>query len=224
VSPATSRYIFSIVLLSLSWPLAAQDRLPNDSSKYKFLPTGIRVGTDLLAIGKSIATDYYQGWEVNFDADVYRRYYVAVDYGKSSSNFLLGNGVYSNTGSYYRIGVDVNFLLKDPDRNMFFIGIRHGHASYTDFSEYTYTDKFFGNGTVTRTNINPSANWKELTTGLRVKVWKFIWLGATARMKFRMRGKDQWDLVSYEVPGYGKTIKNNWWGINYQIFIRIPTR
>ena len=29
---------------------------------------------------------------------------------------------YSNDGNYGRIGADVNFLTKDPDKNMFFFG------------------------------------------------------------------------------------------------------
>ena len=211
-------------MLLLSIAAFGQDRIPGDSSKYRYLPTGVRIGTDLIALGKSKYVDYYKGWELNFDTDIYRRYYVAVDYGTSTSDFTLKNGVYHNNGRYLRVGVDINFLLKDPDRNMFFVGFRHGHANYSDYTDYVYEDPDFKTITVHAANSNPTANWKELTTGLRVKVWKFIWMGATARMKFRYRGKNQWELLSYEVPGYGRTIKNNWWGINYQIFIRIPVR
>jgi hypothetical protein len=212
------------MLITLSGPLAAQDRLPSDSSRYRFLPTGIRIGTDLLTIGKTYYTDYVKGWEINVDADVFRRFYVTMDYGSSTSTYTLGNGVYGNRGTYYRVGVDVNFLLKDPDRNMFFVGLRHGHANYTDYSDYSFTDPAFGPITINASNSNPRANWKELTTGLRVKVWKFLWIGATMRIKFRLVGKDQWDLVSYDVPGYGKTFKTTWYGLNYQLFIRIPVR
>lgn len=220
-----SKYTCSLlVLLLLSGSLAAQDRLESDSSRHKFLPTGIRIGTDLLSIGKTYYTDYFKGWEINVDADVYRRYYVAVDYGSWSSNFLTDNGVYGNNGLYYRIGVDVNFLLKDPDRNMFYVGLRHGHSNYTDYSDYSYVDPNFGMININVANGNARASWKELTTGIRVKVWKFIWLGATLRIKFALNGKNQVDLISYEVPGYGRTFKTNWYGLNYQLFIRIPVR
>lgn len=218
------KYFFSLVLLISCQQTFAQDRLENDSSQYKFLPTGIRIGTDLLSIGKTYYTDHFKGWEVNVDADIYRRYYLAGDIGSWSANYTLNNGVYSSSGTYYRLGVDVNFLTKDPDRNMFFLGLRHGRAKYTDFSEYSYTDPNYGLITINASNPNPSANWMELTTGLRVKIWKFIWMGATGRIKFRLRGKEQWNLISYEVPGYGRTFKNNWFGINYQLFVRIPVR
>jgi hypothetical protein len=220
-----SRYITSILLVAFVLQLNAQDRIENDSSRLKFLPTGIRVGTDLLAIGKSMHTDYFKGWEINVDADVYRRFYLTGDFGSWKTNYVLNNGVYSSDGRYFRVGVDINFLLKDPERNMFFLGFRRGHTSYTDYSDYSYTDDASGNLVdVHVSNSNPGANWNELTAGLRVKVWKYIWLGATGRYKFSYKGSGQENLVSYDVPGYGKTIKNNWWGINYQLFVRIPVR
>lgn len=220
------RYFTSILLVAVVLQLNAQDRIEHDSSRLKFLPTGIRVGTDLLAIGKSMYTNYFKGWEINVDADVYRRYYLTMDYGSWTTNYALNNGVYSSDGRYFRVGVDINFMLKDVERNMFFIGFRRGHTGYTDYSDYSYADPNFNNRLteVHVSNSNPSANWNELTTGLRVKLWKYVWLGATGRFKFSYSGRGQDNLVSYDVPGYGKTIKNNWWGINYQLFIRIPVR
>lgn len=221
------KYYFSIALLTLALSLCAQDRIEGDSSKHRFLPTNIRIGTDLLSIGKSFYTDHFKGWEINIDADVYRRYYAALDYGSWSTNYTLGNGVYASDGRYFRVGVDVNFLLKDPDRNMFFVGLRRGHTKYHDYTDYTYTDINVDPVQIIQMhaeNANPRANWNELTAGLRIKVWKFIWLGATGRIKFGYSGKGQWELRSYDVPGYGRTFKTSWYGINYQVFIRIPVR
>jgi len=219
------KYTCSIILLlTLSWPLCAQDRIEGDTSKYRFLPTGIRIGTDLLAIGKNYYTNYWKGWEVNVDADIYRRFYATFDYGSWTTNYALNNGVYSSDGRYFRVGVDINFLLKDPERNMFFIGLRRGHTNYTDYTDYSYVDPNFQTVDLHAGNADARANWNELTTGLRVKIWKFVWLGVTGRIKFGYSGKNQVELVSYDVPGYGKTFKNNWYGLNYQLFIRIPVR
>ncbi len=206
-------------------PLCAQDRLEYDSSKHRFLPTGIRIGTDLLSIGKTYKTDYFKGWEINVDADIYRRYYLTADYGSWTTHYLMGNGEYKSDGRYFRVGVDVNFLLKNPDRNMLFLGFRRGHTNYTDYAEYNYEDSgFVPLITLVAENLNPRANWNELTGGIRVKLWKFIWIGATGRVKFGYKGKGQTDLISYDVPGYGRTFKTNWWGLNYQLYFRIPVR
>src|ERR1041384_7433001 len=194
------RSIISIFLVALALQMNAQDRIENDSSRLKFLPTGIRIGTDLLAIGKSKYTNYFKGWEINVDADVYRRYYMTVDYGSWTTNYTLSNGVYSSDGRYFRVGVDINFLLKDTDRNMFFIGVRRGHTNYTDYSDYTYSAQYFTSSGIVDahvSNSNPRANWNELTAGLRVKLWKYFWLGATGRVKFAYSGHGQTDLVSY---------------------------
>ncbi len=83
------RYFCSIILLAVSLQLNAQDRILNDSSRLKFLPTGIRIGTDLLSIGKSYRTDYFKGWEINADADIFRRYYLTADYGSWTTNYTL---------------------------------------------------------------------------------------------------------------------------------------
>jgi hypothetical protein len=125
------------LFLVIALPLCAQDRIEGDSSKLRFLPTGIRIGTDLLSIGKGMYTNYWKGWEINVDADIYRRFYATVDYGSWTTNYTLDNGIYGSDGRYFRVGVDVNFLLKDPDRNMFCVGVRRGHTGYTDYTDYS---------------------------------------------------------------------------------------
>lgn len=217
-------YCSVLMVLLMSGMATAQDGIEGDSSKRQFLPTGIRIGTDLLSIGKTYYTDYFKGWEISVDADVYRRFYATVDYGSWNSNYVLPNGVYNSNGMYYRIGVDINFLLKDPDRNMFFVGLRHGHTNYKDYTDYSYVDPNFGTINIHAANNDAKANWKELTSGLRVKVWKFIWIGATLRIKFSLKEKNQVELISYDVPGYGKTFKTAWYGLNYQVYFRIPVR
>jgi hypothetical protein len=81
-------------------------------------------------------------------------------------------------------------------------------------------------GTLDRDYANPgiSARWFELTSGLKVKVWKFIWLGYTARFKFGLKDQDGFEMLSHDVPGYGRTNKESYWGFNYQVMLRIPIR
>jgi len=218
------------LLFLLSLQVFAQDRIEGDTSRHKFLPTGIRIGTDILAIGKSYYVNHYNttrsfnGWEINVDADFYRRFYAAVDFGSWTSGYALGNGYYSTDGRYFRIGVDVNFLLKDPDRNMFFVGLRRGHSTFNDYTDFSFADPTYGQIDMHVGNNDAKSNWNELTTGLRVKVWKNVWLGATGRIKFGLTRKGQDNLLSYEVPGYGRTFKTSWYGLNYQVFFRIPVR
>lgn len=192
--------------------------------KPSYLPTGVRLGTDLISLVRPSFDDSFNGWEVNADVDFYR-YYLAVDYGHWERNWISeGQAAYSNNGNYWRVGADVNFLKKDPDRNMFFLGLRYARSRFSDQMAVTSEDPVFGSSTELVGNQNVPASWVELTTGLRVKIWKIFWLGYTARLKFGLNMPDTPDMAPSDVPGYGRADKESYWGFNYQLFIRIPTR
>lgn len=219
---ATLKYLLSSVLLLLFVSTHAQDKKEaSDSLKRIQKPTGVRIGTDLIAIGKTIFDRPLTGWEVNADVD-FGRYYLALDYGSSSLKDSLDNGYYSNDGRYFRAGVDVNFLLKDPDRNMVFFGFRYGRSSFNEQLTYEFTAEEFGPVLKELSNPNGKAGWGELITGLRVKMGRSIWMGYTGRLKFLPGVKGNSELETYDIPGYGRTSKGTYWGFNFQIFYRIP--
>jgi hypothetical protein len=192
--------------------------------KKDYLPTGFRVGTDLIDLGKTISSNTFTGWEVNGDVD-FANYYLAVDVGTWGKDILIKNGEYTNSGTYYRAGVDINFLGSDPDRNMFFLGFRYGHSSFNESVNYVNTPPhLFAPLSTNSTNDNATGHWGELTTGLRVKVWKGLWLGYTARMKFAPTVHGNPNFATYDMPGYGIIQNVPWWGFNYQVFWRFAWR
>lgn len=226
------KYIFS-ALLVLPLVIQAQDVPPKKTAadtvkvppkeKNRFLPTGLRVGVDALSLIRSQTSEKFTGWEVNSDLEL-NRYYLAFDYGKWSSQIPLKNGYYDNNGKYFRIGADVNFLLKDPDKNMLFLGVRFARSHFTDSASYTVPDASYDTLRTFAVNQGVDARWTEITGGLRVKIWKWLWMGYTARFKFSLKTEGDTFLKAYDVPGYGLTVKPNTWGFNYQIFIRVPLR
>jgi hypothetical protein len=203
----------------------AKDSVRRDTVTIRdYMPTGIRIGTDLISLVKTQYQKDFSGWEVNADVD-FRRYYLAIDYGSWSRTFESDSGNYSNDGTYWRAGVDVNFLLKDVDRNMFFVGARYGRANFSEdlsISAYNEFTKSRENLHYAHSGIN--ARWFELTTGIRVKIWKALWMGYTARFKFGLKHDETEHIIPSDVPGYGRTNKDSYWGFNYQIFLRIPFR
>jgi hypothetical protein len=201
---------------------------PADTVKNKFLPTGLRAGTDAISIIKSEITKDWKGWEINGDLD-FSRYYLAIDYGYWARNEVLSNGNYSNSGNYYRIGADVNFMLKDPEKNMFFMGFRYGTSNFKESLSYSYSDSLPGVSGVVNHSVAVShngliAHWVEITTGLRVKIWGPFWMGYTARLKIAPSVKGAKQFNPFDIPGYGLAEKSNYWGINYQLFWRFPVR
>lgn len=214
------RFTISIVLTWITCICFAQKA---DTVKNNFIPTGIRVGTDIISLIRTPTDDSFSGYEVNADVDFYR-YYLAVEAGRWERKFQTEEEDYSNSGNYARIGVDVNFLKKDPDKNMFFFGARYGWGTYSENFSVTTIDPVWGTNTTNYTNTDIQAGWFELTTGLRVKMLRFFWMGYTARYKFGLNTNEPRGFVSYDVPGYGKTANPSTWGFNYQLLFRIPIR
>ncbi len=192
-------------------------------TKKSYVPTGIRIGTDLIALGKIPLSDRFDGWEISGDVDFYRNY-LTVEVGNWQRTLVSATQNYSNDGGYYRVGVDVNLLLKDPDKNMFFIGLRYGHAQFDEKFEYTVNDEVFGEIQQTLENTGMKAGWGEVTLGLRVKIWKQLWMGYTARLKMSSQVNGNAGFVPYEIPGYGLASKSTYWGFNYQLYWRFPFR
>ncbi len=217
--------IFLLWLLSIEGLSQNRDSFQADTVKRpSYIPTGIRIGTDVISLFKTQFQSDFSGWEVNGDIDFYR-YYLALEYGSWSRSFASDSGDYKNDGTYWRAGIDVNFLTKDVDRNMFFIGARYARSNFSEDLSIYALNKFTG----TYENLHyyhsgVNARWFELTAGLRVKIWKVIWMGYTARFKFGLRHDDMPDIIPSDVPGYGRTNKDSYWGFNYQVFIRIPVR
>lgn len=216
------KFLLSSVFLLLAITAHAQDGKAEFDSLRRFRkPTGLRIGTDLIALGKTVFNSPLSGWELNADVD-FGRYYLALEYGTWARKDSLRNGYYENDGRYIRLGVDINFLLKDPDRNMVFIGFRYGRSSFNENLTYITPVDDFGDIQTTISNANATAGWAEMTAGLRIKIWKPIWMGYTARMKFFPGVTGSPELETFDIPGYGKTAKSVYWGFNYQVFYRIP--
>jgi hypothetical protein len=193
-----------------------------DTVKVKFYPRSFRLGTDLISLIRTQTDKTYSGWEVNADVDC-GKYYFAFDYGHQARDYTLPyGGDYHNAGSYWRAGVDINLLKKDPDRNMFFFGIRYGGSSYSESATIVTIDPYFGEIVKPLNNAAVTANWVELISGLRVRMWKQFWMGYTARMKFAHSVKGDTQMTTYDVPGYGIHEEGIYWGFNYQIFWSIP--
>lgn len=220
--PRTLAYIFSFIVCCAG---AQDEAAPVDSTALPspYIPTGVRIGYDVMTLGKSQFTDRFEGWEVSADIDFYR-YFLVFEYGAWSINDPLRNGTYTNDGNYYRVGIDVNFLKNDPEKNMFFLGGRFGHSSYSDRVTYIHEVPPFPTPEVTVENPLVIATWVELTSGIKVKVWKFFWLGATARFKFGLDLDGNGPLQSYDVPGFGRNISQVMWGFSYYAMVRIPFR
>jgi hypothetical protein len=120
--------------------------------------------------------------------------------------------------------VDVNFLKKDPDRNVFFIGARYGKSTFSENLSLTSYDPIWGTLENSYSNQDIRARWIELTAGIRVKIWSVLWFGYTGRFKFGLKTSATPDMLPHDVPGFGGTDKDTTWGFNYYVMLRLPIR
>lgn len=202
---------------------AGQDTIKVDSVKHKYVPTGIRIGTDLISLVKTRTQSNFHGWEANGEIDL-DRYFFALEYGTWGKDLASDSASYSNEGAYWRAGIDVNFLTQDPDRNVFFLGARYGRSVFSERMSITSSDPIWGLLYDDFQHSDVHASWIELTAGLRVKLWKILWLGYTGRFKFGLKTDKTEDMLPYDVPGFGTTDKETTWGFSYYVMIRIPLR
>jgi len=223
------RYIINILLALIPALAIAQDKKDLEKldtlidKKLRYIPTGIRIGTDIISPIRSFTDDKFKGYEFSAEIDFYR-YYFVVEAGRWARDLQTDFDTYTNQGNYFRVGADVNFLKKDPEKNMFFVGARYGHGKFSENLTITSVDEVWGTSTDSYQNTDVKANWTELTTGLKVRMFGIFWMGYTARYKFWLNTNEPRGFIPHDVPGYGKTYNGDTWGFNYYILFNIPVR
>lgn len=206
--------MISILLVAGSGGLFAQD---------KFRPTAIRVGLGLSdAVYTAVSPDRTQ-LQVTADVDFYK-YFLSIDAGTLDRTRSGDNFEYSTSGQYVRIGPDANFLHKDPDKSVFFIGARVAFARFSEDFSFDIGNNVYGNVAENRGHDGINARWFELVTGLKVSVFGNFYLGFTGRYKFGRSVDDNGSLTSYDIPGYGLAERGNYWGMDYYIYYRFGAR
>ncbi len=189
----------------------------------RFVPSQIKIGTDLSLAGLSILNADIRQFEISGDIDIHN-YFISVDYGNSVLGFDETGYSYDNRGNYFRAGVDYNFIGSNQTDHVIYFGLRYASADFRESFEYSINDAIYGDYQEI-INTDGSGRWFEAVTGLKAKVWKNIHLGWTVRFKFGKNVDSSSSIFNnFRVPGYGSSSSDSQWGLNYQIFYRIPIR
>lgn len=190
----------------------------------EYLPSQIKVGTDLSYLGLSLISNEKNQFELNADIDI-SRFFISGDYGFAEWKFSNENFTYDNSGNYFRVGLDYNFMKNDEDDNAIYIGFRYGNSLFNENFNYAVFDPFFGDFTDNIQVLERKGRWFEGVVGMKIRIWKGLFLGWSGRFKFAKKiSSSPSTFNNYWIPGYGKSSKGTLWGLNYQIFYRIPFR
>lgn len=238
------KYFFSIffcLCLSQGWAQEQQTNAPADTvervkMQSTLIPAALRIGPAVNTLIQTAMDD--KGTYYGLQADLAMgRFMLAAEYGRMELSRQSAAGVadseayqYTSSGNYYKLGVDVN-LLKDKQKNSYdaiddviYFGLKYAISNIDDQVRFRTPDNFWETSDISQSNENLGVHWIEMNAGVKVALFKNIFLGYTLRYRFGQRYTDSNSLVPYRIPGFGSGEDETNFGFDYYIFYRIPFR
>ncbi|MEQ9466929.1 MAG: DUF6048 family protein [Ekhidna sp.] len=210
---------FSILSLVFCLGLSGQEQPSEKKEKLSFRPYEVKIGMNAIRTGRTFFNSGLTTHEVEV-ALALHRYNVVLDYGIEEHQ--RGETFdYENKGSYFRTGIDRNFTKDQQSGNVLSLGLRYARASFEDQLIYT-EDYDFGEETFNLSNPDLSARWFEVAFGLRGKLVSNLYMGFTMRWQFARKIDGEGELKTYEIPGFGKTKRQNSTAFDYYLMWRVP--
>lgn len=211
---------FSILLAFINLPGQAQFTDHHDSILWI---RSIRFGCDISRFVLTAFTPGQNGFEVSSDIRLTPTFYPTIELGTEQVRFKDSLIKQTSSGQYMRIGFDINMrnYVKDFSPNMIFFGLRYGISNVNyQINHYTIYDTIWGNYSGSIGNMNAKAQWIEAAAGVRVEVFKNIFLGWSLRGRILLTPRNS--PYPYIIPGYGSGENTTNVGINYSIYYQIP--
>jgi hypothetical protein len=217
------KYFFSISVLCFLFSASY-----SQSERIK----GLRIGVDLSRFSLYFIDPGRTGFQVSADFEVIDNLYATVEYGQQKVSFTEKDTIdrikynYNSDGSYYRIGVDYNFLKYKMQNqyDMLFLGLRFGSSEMTHSADnITIFSPYWGNyteGSVPEKHLN--AYWTELVAGVRAELFKNFFMGWSVSGRLMLKQDKDDTIDPYNIPGFGNGSKKSGFGFNYSIYYKIP--
>lgn len=185
----------------------------------------ILVALDISKIAFNIAKPHIQNYEVqvNYNPGNKNNYVAEFGWGSGKVDYTFLN--YTTQAGFLRIGLDRSLLgtQHSKDFDMAFMGFRYG-AAYGSISDawYQVSSPFGGSYPGTYDATNYFVHWGEITVGMRLEIWKKIFLGWNGRAKFLFNAGTFQQIAPNNVAGYGAADKTTIFDFNlylsYAIF------
>lgn len=187
----------------------------------KWQPTGVRFGIDIAGPIYNLFEPKISNYEAMADID-FHKFFAVVEMGTGAYDSKNGSTNYSNSGTFFRIGADINMTPKDAHLNVLYFGLRYATASFSEKLKGELGSSGWGSSAIDLEQDNTTANWIEMNMGMRVRIWQSIFMGYTVRFKlFKHNTFSESKFEPYFIPGYGVASNTSNWGISYYIQYRI---
>lgn len=220
--------ISSIFLSGSLFNAVAQENKPdeNDTIKTPFFQ-GLFVEFDVAPLVESVLINKYaQSFQGNVMVNIKNRFFPLVEVGFAHAAQTNAKDAHFNTsGIFEKVGVDFRLLKINPNstvkNNYFLGGVRFGmsHLNYS-LTNVTIEDGYWGGSDIINENsLNATKIWFEIVAGMRVSIYKNIYLGWNVRNKRLLNSSKEGVVSPWYIPGYG--IGNtSAWGFSYIVGYR----
>lgn len=209
-------------------------------AKEQHWPVGVYFGMDIFRpLYDTYRGDGHTGMQIELNTSMYvASWMLEGDYGWGKTEWKGDNTTtgtsssYISHGKYFRIGLNYNLLRATPDKNVAFLGFRYARSFLQDRLvskvHYRHSDQkdnrlIKNDGTtINEAQDNVKACWFEAVAGVKVKIWKLLYVGSTIRYKFNLRFDQIDTYIPYDVLGWGLSGTDNTFGFNCYLSLCIP--
>lgn len=219
---------FSILLASISTVAQEDSEISQPEQTVSVLDTmpknnkyGIRLGVDISKLIRTAVEDGYTSFEVNGDYRLTKKIYAAAELGTSDRIWDVDGLKTTTTGSYIKIGADLNAYNNWLNmNNAIFGGLRYGFSTFkqelNSYSVYTTNPAFPVD--IREVNIEESgltASWAELIVGLKTEVLNNLYLTINLQLKRKISEDKPVGFDNLIIPGFNRTYDSSEFGVGY---------
>ena len=164
------------------------------------------------------------GWEIQADVPYKGNFFPTFEMGMQWFDDKHDAFHYKNSGSYARLGIDMNIVkfesLKDHD--FVFVGFRYGYSMFQQETESIATSNYWGSITTSLPRHDMTAHWGELVFGMKGELLANFFFGWSLRAKFPLAVTKDANIQPYIIPGIGKTGGGTPFDFSVGVYYRFP--
>lgn len=225
------KYFFNLAFVLTTITGFAQETAATDSIVPKTERYGLRVGTDLYKLARSVYDSDYKGFEITADYRYSKRIYIAAELGNENKTTDEPQLNFTTKGSFLKIGADYNIYENWLDmENLITLGMRYGFSSFSQelnsYSIYVpspYPGEVTTPITTSQSFDGLSAHWIELVAGVKAEVFNNVFIGFSVRLNRLVSNKKPENFDNLYIPGYNRTYGGDIGvGFNYSLSYFIP--
>jgi hypothetical protein len=189
------------------------DTLPTDTSaqittkKKEPYIHQLRFGVDVARVLFNALSSESAGYGVQADYLLRKDIFIAAQAGFGRGRVDYPVLKYNTDGFFLNIGLDKSLFDRrnEQDFDVVFIGLHYGLGiGNRQEASYRIASLFGKEYTGSIPSQNYTAHWGEVSAGIRVELWKYIFAGWNVNMRFLLNGGSFSDLAPNYIPGYGK--------------------